>query len=420
MALQTSQNESVRLVCYSPEKRTMLPQSQEKQLPVKITSAWMSPNKRFSATDEYTISKKAKIMQTSLEFSYNNDLGNRYVLVEDALKADLYQTVDVEVKVLHKSPLKETLFQGNCTKCKTDVIVADHTNSTKLVLWEDIIDKVDSGKSYQFNNCKIRIFDDHKYINTNEFTKITEIEDIKNVNLLSPQIQENMIPAKCMGVEVKKSSSCILWRKLDDSQLQKETMKCQNCHITILSNVAKTKLVCQLLLQVDNKFLTYNAFNDSIQSFLKNIGCATSAAELGEKELTIKVLSARTQKIMVDKAARMISYFLPSEGSQTKGATSETVTSESAKWKTLETMWIPNHYIITECAVYMTLPPCFFLIVKILKNLSYQSVWVHVYTNKQTVRISIEFTHNYWNKEELIEGRHIVASLNLRGEFAKL
>ena len=68
----------------------------------------------------------------------------------------------------------------------------------------------------------------------------------------------------------------------------------------------------------------------------------------------------------------------------------------------------------------MTLPPCFFLIVKILKNLGYQSVWVHVYTNKQTVRISIEFTHNYWNKEELIEGRHIVASLNLRGEFAKL
>ncbi|CAH3156159.1 unnamed protein product [Pocillopora meandrina] len=94
------------------------------------------------------------------------------------------------------SPLKETLFQGNCTKCKTDVIVADHTNSAKLVLWEDIIDKVDSVMSYRFNDCKIRIFDDHKYINTNEFTKITEIEDIKNVNLLSPQIREHMITAK--------------------------------------------------------------------------------------------------------------------------------------------------------------------------------------------------------------------------------
>ena len=128
-----------------------------------------------------------------------------------------------------------------------------------------------------------------------------------------------MITAKCMGVEVKKSSSCILCnRKLDDSQLQQETIKCQHCRITILSSVAKTKLVCQLLLQIDNKFLTYTAFNDGIQSFLKNIGWTTPAAELDENKLTIKLLSASTQKIMVDKAVRMISHFLPSEGSQTR------------------------------------------------------------------------------------------------------
>ena len=96
------------------------------------------------------------------------------------------------------------------------------------------------------------------------------------------------IIVNCMGVEIKKSSSCILCnRKLNDSN---------------------TKLECQLLLQVDNKFLTYTAFNDSIQSFLKNIGCATPAAELNEKELTIKHLSAGTQKNMADKAARMISH----------------------------------------------------------------------------------------------------------------
>ena len=91
----------------------MLQQSQEKQLPVKITSARMSPNKRFSATDEYTISKKAKIMQTSLEFSYNNDLSNRYVSVEDALKADLYQTVDVQVKFCRCFKAK----QMSCSTC---------------------------------------------------------------------------------------------------------------------------------------------------------------------------------------------------------------------------------------------------------------------------------------------------------------
>ena len=86
----------------------MLQQSQEKQLSVKITSARMSPNKRFPTRDECTLfqSWKAKIMQTSLEISYNNAVTNRYVSVEDALKGDSYQTIDVEVNVLHKSPVK--------------------------------------------------------------------------------------------------------------------------------------------------------------------------------------------------------------------------------------------------------------------------------------------------------------------------
>ena len=58
----------------------------------------------------------------------------------------------------------------------------------------------------------------------------------------------------------------------------------------------------------------------------------------GISQWVLHVQFAGTQKIMVDKAARMISHFLPSEGSQTKGATSETVTPESAKWKTLKTI----------------------------------------------------------------------------------
>ena len=197
-----------------------------------------------------------------------------------------------------------------------------------------------------------------------------------------------------MGVEIKKISSCILCnRKLDDSQLQKETIKCQNCHITILSSVAKTKLICQLLLQVDNKLLTYTAFHDSIQSFLKNIGCATPAAELDEKELTVKLLSAGTQKIMVDKAARMISHFLPSQDSQTKGATTSSETTTSSR-QNVNPEPLCNNWMWHLRDVPTTF---FFLIVKILKNVSYWSICVHVCTNKQTVRISIEFTHYYWN-----------------------
>jgi len=57
-------------------------------------------------------------------------------------------------------------------------MVAVRTNSIKLILWEDTIDKVSAGKSYLLQNVTVRSFDDTKYANTNETTVVQEIEEI--------------------------------------------------------------------------------------------------------------------------------------------------------------------------------------------------------------------------------------------------
>ena len=57
-------------------------------------------------------------------------------------------------------------------------MVAVRTNSIKLILWEDTIDKVSAGKSYSLQNVTVRSFDDPKYANTNETTVVQEIEEI--------------------------------------------------------------------------------------------------------------------------------------------------------------------------------------------------------------------------------------------------
>lgn len=40
------------------------------------------------------------------------------------------------------------------------------------------------GKFYYIENCKIKIFDDFKFVNNVEFIKIIKISDILNVNLI--------------------------------------------------------------------------------------------------------------------------------------------------------------------------------------------------------------------------------------------
>ena len=56
---------------------------------------------------------------------------------------------------------------------------------------------------------------------------------------------------------------------------------------------------------------------------------------IGREQTNHQTLKCWYSKIKVDKVERMILHFLPSEGSQTKGAVSETVTSVSRLKNTL-------------------------------------------------------------------------------------
>ena len=43
---------------------------------------------------------------------------------------------------------------------KTKYVIADHTNTIALTLWEDLIDAAHCRRTYKFNNVKIRSFND--------------------------------------------------------------------------------------------------------------------------------------------------------------------------------------------------------------------------------------------------------------------
>ena len=145
MKLQTTGSDSVRMVCYSPEKRQKLQQSQQYKSPVKISGLGKNKSKRFNSQSEYTISKKAKISTVDVQFQYNDAL-LRLHTVKQALDLNIYETVDLKVKITIKSENKQPILQGDKTKYKTDSILADDTCAVKLVLWEGTIDKLHIGK----------------------------------------------------------------------------------------------------------------------------------------------------------------------------------------------------------------------------------------------------------------------------------
>ena len=110
-----------------------------------------------------------------MDFEVNESLAHNLITVKDCFNANIFETVDIKFKIIRKSEKKQPISINRQTKYQADCIVADVTASIKLVLWEEVIDKIHSGKSYHIQGLTVRIFDDEKFVNSNETTVVSEL-----------------------------------------------------------------------------------------------------------------------------------------------------------------------------------------------------------------------------------------------------
>ena len=282
-------------------------------MPVRICTTKRNRSNTFNAnSEEYTITRPAKITRTDEDFEVNESLAHNLITIKDCFNANIFETVDIKVKVIIKSEKKQPISINRQTKYQADCTVADVTASTKLVLWEEVIDQIHSGKSYHFQGLTVRIFDDKKFVNSNETTVVSEIDDLSDVNLTCQEIQDNIVIGHCIGVNIKKSTWCIACNySLENITPEEETRTCPNCKLTsFLSTVSKTKLVCQILLKINEKIESYTTFNDGISSFLRTIGNKTPVNEMAIMDLKKLLLQAGPTKMITDRSQKLIFQYL--------------------------------------------------------------------------------------------------------------
>ena len=116
----------------------------------------------------------------------------------------MYEIVDLKVKIITKSQSKVSMQKIDTV----DTIVADDTVTIKLMLWEQLIDSVHSRVSYHFNNLTICIFDDEKFVNSDEFTAVEPTDDI-TIHMESPEIKDKLLAGSCTAIYINRSASCI-------------------------------------------------------------------------------------------------------------------------------------------------------------------------------------------------------------------
>ena len=123
-----------------------------------------------------------------------------------------------------------------------------------------------------FSGVTIRVFDDTKYLSTNESTilEAKDDNDIEHVNLTSDEIKDNIIEGNCIGVQIKQEQCCVICNNTLEAQSEKtDTVTCKYCNVTMLSTTCHNKLVCNVMIKTSNgKIQSYTCFNDALQSFL--------------------------------------------------------------------------------------------------------------------------------------------------------
>ena len=133
-------------------------------------------------------------------------------------------------------------------------MIADNTGTIKLILWEHSIEQVECGKTYKFKGLKVRVFNDVKFLNTNQSTIIdTADEEIKDINLSSEDISDSIVEGHRVGFKIKIAKSCIVCNNtLYDDDVKNAKITCLSCSTTMLSSVCKTKYVCTLKMMLAN------------------------------------------------------------------------------------------------------------------------------------------------------------------------
>ena len=168
----------------------------------------------------------------------------------------------------------------------------------RLEPWESAIDKISRGECYHIQNVRVRIFNDIKYLNTNEFTTTDEIKDTDVTELESittALLKDSLIEGAIIGVDMQQKQCCPLCNTNHVEQASSDMIDCTGCKNTILKKMLKPKVVSQFTLQIDHKITTYSAFNDTLESFLFVEGNARKLPGMREDEIKLALLTDSRQ-----------------------------------------------------------------------------------------------------------------------------
>ena len=280
-----------RAVCFSPRKRKIFADFEEKKSPIKIKKFRVDTN--ANASDLLMGNDVIVEHYPELDFQRLQIQSSTTLLSVKSVRIGQHVTVKAKVTNMSKQLKGGDLTLVNCT-------LLDPTASMKMVLWENFINQVENNRTYIFHNVTVRKdkYNDTIYLNTAQYaTEIKLTEDFTEILAVpltqdTTQFVSTTIEAEILGItSINSYFSCFKCKKKLEQSAAAAYLECNNCHLKQKLKPASQHWYAQVLVQFsDEKKITLTLFDEPIKQILA-IQNKESLPTLTEEMLTDSLLS---------------------------------------------------------------------------------------------------------------------------------
>ena len=241
----------VRMVGFSQQQHDALENFLQKNLPVTLTNVQIQKNK-ITQKLEILLKKHTQVNQSPAKFEINDvaTVGSKAITLAELEHKTEYDRVTLRAKVSSRQP-SEKVGQG---KTKQEVYLADKTGTANLTLWEEDINKLKIGESYQLNRVVVRFYRGKKHLSFPSrgasWTKIDDIGEVMDEDIALDSEDTLIQSAQIIGAHLTEVRSCFYCKRGNVKQQEGNKFgTCEMCKLDQVLTSCSLKQSAKLFLE---------------------------------------------------------------------------------------------------------------------------------------------------------------------------
>ena len=254
----------IRLVGFDKAKLRQLQPFSDYGVPVTLRNCLVQKNK-FKDQLEVVLKTHTTIEESHAQFDVT-DL--KTVLISLIQLQDIAEHDRVTIRI---SVIKVYEVQKVGTKTKQDVVVADATAKSTVTLWENGVNSLQQGISYQLNRLEVRVYMGKKHLSFPSSLSKDEISDIDDVidgYTSSDDDQEQLQCVSVSGIrELQSFHQCIHCNK-SVKPSSSNIGTCETC--STMQKLSEPKVSARLVIHAEHQKLILKASDEILKTIAQS------------------------------------------------------------------------------------------------------------------------------------------------------